>query len=134
MVIAFVTTYLAFGTRTTNAAMFQLHKELEEAAQISGASRLLSFRAIVIPLILPAMLNVFIWVVAQSMRELSAALMLRTSRSVVISTLIWEFWSEDSEITSAAVLGVMMILMLLVITVVGFLLIERSQTLRSLKG
>ena len=130
LLIAYVTTYLAFGTRTTNAAMFQLHKELEEAAQVSGASRFRCFRSIVIPLILPAFLNVFIWVAAHSMRELSAALMLRTSKSGVISTMIWEFWAEDSEMNRAAVLGVIMILILLVFTLVGFLLIESGQTLR----
>ena len=130
LVIAFVTTYLAFGTRTTNAAMFQLHKELEEAAQVSGASRLRTFRSIVIPLILPALLNVFIWVAAHSMRELSAALMLRTSRSVVISTVIWGFWAEDSEMNRAAALGVIMIVILLILTVIGFFVVESGQTLR----
>ena len=131
LVIAFVTTYIAFGTRTTNAAMFQLHQELEEAARVSGASRVRAFQEIVIPLIVPAMLNVTIWVAAHSMRELSAALMLRTSQSVVISTLIWEFWAEDSETTGAAVLGIVMILMLLLLTVVGIVVFERTSTVRS---
>ena len=131
LVIAFVTTYIAFGTRTTNAAMFQLHQELEEAARVSGASRVRAFREIIIPLIVPAMLNVTIWVAAHSMRELSAALMLKTSKSVVISTLIWEFWAEDSETTGAAVLGIVMILMLLLLTVVGIVVFERTSTVRS---
>lgn len=126
LVIAYITAYLAFSTRTTNAAIFQLHKELEEAAHISGASRLYTLRAIVIPIIRPAILNVLIWVAAHSMRELSAAMMLRSSKSVVMSTLIWEFWSEDSEPTAAAVLGVILILMLLVLTI-GFSLIQRTR-------
>jgi len=131
LVIAFVTTYIAFGTRTTNAAMFQLHQELEEAARVSGASRLRAFKEIIIPLIVPAMLNVTIWVAAHSMRELSAALMLRTSKSVVISTLIWEFWAEDSATTEAAVLGIVMILILLLLTVVGIIVFERTSRVRS---
>ena len=77
------------------------------------------------------MLNVTIWVAAHSMRELSAALMLKTSQSVVISTLIWEFWAEDSETTGAAVLGVVMILMLLLLTVIGIVVFERTSTARS---
>ena len=60
--------------------MFQLHQELEEAARVSGASRVRAFQEIIIPLIVPAMLNVTIWVAAHSMRELSAALMLKTSQ------------------------------------------------------
>lgn len=124
LIIAYITMYLAYGTRTTNAAMFQLHKELEEAAQVSGASQLYSLRAIVIPIIRPAILNVFIWVAAHSMRELSAAVILRSSNAVVISTRIWEYWSEDAEPTAAAVLGVILILILLIFTI-GFAFIQR---------
>lgn len=125
LIIAYVTTYLAFGTRTTNAAMFQLHKELEEAAHISGASRLQTLRTIVMPIIRPATLNVFVWVAAHSMRELSAAMMLRSSKSMVMSSLIWEFWSEDAELSKASLLGVMLILMLFILTI-GFLLVQRT--------
>ena len=82
--ISFITTFVALGTRTTNAAMFQLHSELEEAAWISGAPLLRTFKEIVVPLIFPAMLNVAIWVAALSMRELWAALMLRSSDSLVV--------------------------------------------------
>ena len=134
LVIAFITTFIAFGTRTTNAAMFQLHKELEEAAWIGGASRLRAFQVIVVPLIFPAMLNVIIWVSALSMRELSAALMLRSEDSLVISTIIWEFWAEDSQPENAAVLGVVMIMILLVLTGIGLYLYERSPTVRSPKS
>jgi len=35
-----MTQYLAFATRTTNAGLLQIHKEMEEAALVSGASRL----------------------------------------------------------------------------------------------
>jgi iron(III) transport system permease protein len=126
LVIAFITTYIAFGTRTTNAAMFQLHRELEEAAWVGGASNLRAFKEIVVPLIFPAMLNVIIWVAALSMRELSAALMLRSADNMVISTIIWDFWAEDAQPSNAAVLGVVMILILLVFTGIGLYLYERS--------
>ena len=133
LVIAFITTFIAFGTRTTNAAMFQLHSELEEAAWISGAPLLRTFKEIVVPLIFPAMLNVAIWVAALSMRELSAALMLRSSDSLVVSTIIWEFWAEDSVPSHAAVLGVVTILILLVFTGIGLYLYDRTLTVRSPK-
>jgi len=38
IVVAYVTTYLTYGTRLLNSTMFQIHKELEEVAQVSGAS------------------------------------------------------------------------------------------------
>lgn len=38
LLIAYITTRLPFGTRTMNAALLQIHKELEEASYASGAS------------------------------------------------------------------------------------------------
>jgi len=76
------------------------------------------------------MLNVAIWVASLSMRELSAALMLRSSDSLVVSTIIWEFGAEDSVPSHAAVLGVVTILILLVFTGIGLYLVERTLTVR----
>ena len=38
IVLAHVTAFLAFGTRTMNGALIQIHRELENAAIASGAS------------------------------------------------------------------------------------------------
>src|SRR5215475_761332 len=37
--IAFTVSFMAYGTRSMNAALPQIHKELEEAARISGADQ-----------------------------------------------------------------------------------------------
>ena len=36
--IAFTVSFMAYGTRSMNASLLQIHKDLEEAAQISGAN------------------------------------------------------------------------------------------------
>ena len=38
--LALITQYVAFASRTTNAAITQIHRELEEAGEVSGARRL----------------------------------------------------------------------------------------------
>ena len=43
LLIAYVTSRISFGTRVMNAAMTQLHKELEEASYASGGSWLRTF-------------------------------------------------------------------------------------------
>jgi hypothetical protein len=59
--------------------------------------------------------------------------MLRSSDSLVVSTIIWEFWAEDSVPSHAAVLGVVTILILLVFTGIGLYLYDRTLTVRSPK-
>src|SRR5690606_15705749 len=73
--IAYLTIYLSFGSRTLNGVVLQLHPELEEAARINGAGWFRLMRRIIVPLALPALGAVWIWVFAHCVRELTAALM-----------------------------------------------------------
>ena len=54
IVIAVTTRYLAFGSRAMHGAVLQLHRDLEEAAQVGGVSWLNAMRYIVLPLLLPS--------------------------------------------------------------------------------
>jgi iron(III) transport system permease protein len=107
LVLAYVTHYMPFGTRTTNGVIVQIHKELEEAAWVSGASFLMSLVRIVIPIMIPALVSVWIWVAAHVIRELSAALLLMSYNNVVLSTLLWGYW-ENGKIPVAATVGVVL--------------------------
>ena len=53
IVLAYVVNYLPIGTRFTNAAVVQVHKELEEAAWGSGAGFWTTLRFVWFPLLLP---------------------------------------------------------------------------------
>jgi len=116
--LAFVIRYLPFSSRTIGAAVIQIHKELEESAQICRASEMKSFFKITLPLIAPALVNVWIWVSMQSVRALSAALMLYSSKNEVLSTRIWEIWYEG-DIAKVSALAVMMIAVLLMVSLIG---------------
>lgn len=58
LVIAYVTAYLPFGTRVANGAYLQLHRELEEAAAMSGANWWQTMRHVLLPLIAPALVGI----------------------------------------------------------------------------
>lgn len=118
LVVGMVTTYLAFGTRTTNAALLQVHGELEEAAHVSGSSPVRALGRIVLPLTLPAFVNGWIWVAVHSMRELSLPLMLYSDNTAVISSKLWFMWG-DGAVGQAAALGVCLLLALTVVTLLG---------------
>jgi iron(III) transport system permease protein len=125
ILVAFVTKYLPFSTRTLSAGIIQIHKELEEAARVSGALPITVLRKIIIPLLLPTMAGVAIWVAVHAMRELSMALMLNSTANNVISFLIWSHW-EAGELRHAATLGVVLIAIMLLMTFVGRYLATRG--------
>ena len=64
--------------------------------------------------VLPALVAVWVWVVAHAMRELSTALMLQGRDNVVLSTLLWDYWSGGVPNKAAAV-GVWLIAALVLI-------------------
>lgn len=111
LVIAYVTKYMPYGIRTTAASMVQIHRELEEAAQMSGASWLQTFRKVVIPLLLPAMISGWIYVAIISTRELSTSILLYTSSSIVLSIAIFDLL-ENGQYSSLCALAVMMMVAL----------------------
>lgn len=116
--IACTTKYLAYGSRTMKSAIMQIHPELEEASQVLGLPWWRTFVSIILPLMAPTFVNGWIWVAVHAMRELSAAMMLYTPDSVVLSTLIWSLW-ETGRTAEASALGVILILMLIGVTWFG---------------
>jgi iron(III) transport system permease protein len=128
IVVAYTTQYLSYGSRATNSALLQLHPELEEAGRMSGGSGLSVARRITLPLLTPALLAVWIWVVAHSLRELSAALMLQGRSNSVLPTLLWDYWS-GGELNKAASVGVWLGLALLACVVIWQWLQKRISTI-----
>lgn len=108
IVLGLVTQYLAFATRTTNAGLLQIHQELEEAAAVSGATRLRTIWKITSPLLMPSLVAGWIWVVAHSLRTFSVPLVLASENNEVLSVWIWIYW-QAGRIPEAAAIGVMLI-------------------------
>lgn len=109
IVIGVVGQYLAFATRTTNAAIIQIHKEMEEAGYMSGASRLMTLARVTVPLIVPALMAGWVWVAAHAVRTFSLPQMLHTSQNEVLVWRLWYYW-ELGQFPTAAALGVMLFL------------------------
>jgi iron(III) transport system permease protein len=117
LVIAYVTVYLSFTSRTASATLIQLHPELEEAARTSGATPAYAVRRIVLPLMLPALVGAWVWVVAHVMRELSTALLLQGDSNATVSVQLWSYWS-GGEPNKAAAVGVWLVVAMTVVTIV----------------
>lgn len=117
LIIAYITKYLPYGMRTNSSAMVQIHRELEEAGQMSGASWWTTFTRVTLPLLRPGLLAGWIYIFVVSIRELSASILLASSQSTVLSILIFDLF-ESGKQTAVAAIGVMMIAGLIVVVAI----------------
>ncbi len=118
--LAHAIAYLAFGSRALNAAMIQIHRELEEAGRLAGLTAIGTLRKVVLPLVLPAVLSSWFWIALLSYREVTMALMLYVQGNDVLSTTIWSLWRRGHSGEVAALGTVLVALLLALIFVVSF--------------
>jgi iron(III) transport system permease protein len=116
--LAHVSLFIAYGTRTTNGAMFQLHRELEEASAMSGVGWITTFRHVVIPLLLPSLVAGWLWIAIHSGRELTVALLLQSSDNRIISAYVWQqFFNGRLDLAASA--GVLLVGIIIILVVVA---------------
>ena len=114
LLIAFATRFFPYGMRAASGSLLQLRRELEEAAEVSGANWLTRFRAIVLPLVRPGLLAGAIYIVIVSVRELSSAALLTSPKAPVLAVLLLEF-QEAGNYAAVAALSVALVVALAVL-------------------
>lgn len=125
--LALITQYIAFATRTTNAAVMQINKELEEAGEVSGANRVRVLWQITLPLIRPAFVAAWIWVAAHAVRAFSIPLLLSSRDSRPLGVMLWHYWDVEGNQPAAAALGVMLIVLLTIISFSGRVFVSTAR-------
>ena len=110
-----MTLCLPYGMRFASSGITQIHRELEEAASVSGATLGQIFLRVLFPLILPFLLAAWIYVFVLSVRELGASVFLVGPGTSVLGTVSLTMWEEGGSYGAVAALGVLQILPLLVI-------------------
>ncbi|MGY8937928.1 MAG: ABC transporter permease [Alphaproteobacteria bacterium] len=111
--IAMGTRMLAYCTRTMNATSLQIQFELDEAAYVSGVSKLDTFRRIFLPLMAPAIFYSALMVGMIAARDLTLPLVMNTGNSEVVSTLIFNLQTNGEQNAAAAVAIYMIIVLVL---------------------
>jgi iron(III) transport system permease protein len=117
--IAYLTRYLPYGMRYVSVSMTQISRELEESAEVSGATWWQTFRRIVLPLAAPGLIAGWLFIVAVSLRELSSSLLLYSPGNEVLSVRIWQLY-QSGQLPELAALGVLMMAGLTVLTALAF--------------
>jgi iron(III) transport system permease protein len=115
LLVAYVTLYLPYGMRFASSGIAQIHRELEEAAQVSGAGVGQIFGRILLPLLAPVLLAGWIYVFVLAVRELGASIFLVGPGTHVLGTISLTMWEEGGSYGAVAALGVLQIIPLIVI-------------------
>lgn len=100
--------YLPFATRTMQAAQLQIHRELEEAATMSGAGWLATYRRVLLPLLATPFLYGWLWVATHSLRDVTIPLLLLSVDNTVIASLLWEYWGWGKTPEASAIAVVLL--------------------------
>lgn len=94
--IVYVITRISFATRAINAALLQIHKELEEAAHTAGLSAVRTSWRILVPLLRPTLMAVWIWSAILVYRELTVAVFLVGHDNLTLPAVIWSYWQSGA--------------------------------------
>jgi iron(III) transport system permease protein len=109
LVLAFLSRFLAYGTRLMHSAQVQIHRELEEAAVTSGVPYLRAFLAINLRLMLPAFMNGWLWVLTHAARDFTTPLMVASASSLMASNIIFGRYADGKFPESAAMMVVLVL-------------------------
>jgi iron(III) transport system permease protein len=111
LVLVYVVARLSYGTRMTNSALIQIHKELDEAAQVGGAGTAGVLRSVLVPLLAPSMLYAWIWIALLTYRELTLPVVLSSGDNLPFSVLVWSYAQSSSYGRASAAALIMLVLM-----------------------
>ncbi|QHW31866.1 iron ABC transporter permease [Paenibacillus rhizovicinus] len=114
LILITVVKELPFTVKAGSAAMMQIGPELEEAAQIGGASWFTRFRRILLPLNRKSLVSIFLLVFIGAMKEMELIIMLITPRTETLTTLTFYYAEKGYEQLTNVIL---MIIIAIVIAV-----------------
>lgn len=123
LVFAFLVKYIPYGMRFCYSGILAVHRELEECARTSGARMGRVLISIVLPLTLPAVIGIWLYVFLHAIRDLSLAILLSGPDNQVVSVVILDLW-ENGEVPQ---LGALSVVLAIAVTAFGILFMRFSQ-------
>jgi iron(III) transport system permease protein len=124
LIACYVFRYSPIGIRTTIALLQQIDRSMEEASQSLGASHFVTFRRVMLPLILPAFFAGLGVVFIRSMTAISATIFLVSINWTLITVKILENMTEVA-LGPAAAFSVFVIAVVVLVTGLLNLLLQR---------
>ena len=115
LILVVVGKQIPYTARSGISSMHQVAGELEEAAQIQGASWFHRFRTIIWPLTRGGFVAGFLLVVITTMRELSLFILLMTPQNQVLTTLTFNFFEIGARQLSYALMTLLVVLIFVIL-------------------
>ena len=109
LLLAFITIEFPAAFQQLASVVRSIDPELEDAGRILGATRLRALRELAVPLLRSGMLATWCFIFIGAIREISAAILLFTAGTQVVSVLIYDL-NESGEVGSIAVLGLLLMI------------------------
>lgn len=118
LLIAYVSKYMPICMRACSASLKQVHKELEDASQVSGANWWYGFSRVLLPLIMPGLFVGWVYVLTLSFKVLSLPVLLGHAGTEVIPVLIFDLY-EGGQYTRLNALGIVVVVLVTLISLVA---------------
>lgn len=118
ILVAYLAHYLFYAFRNITASLIQIHPSLEEAAQISGASRTRTFRDVIVPLVRPGLIAGWALVFMPTVRELTMSILLYGPNTPTIGVAVYEL-QEAGYFHIAAALSCTIVVVLFVVNLLA---------------
>jgi iron(III) transport system permease protein len=108
LMIAMVIKSMPFGTQMIKSVLLQLGQDLEEASKVCGGTWLDTFRRVVLPLTMPALITVGLVGFISAARDISTVVLLGSAQSRTLSLLMLDF-AAGAEFEKATVVAVIIV-------------------------
>ncbi len=96
LLIGYITRFLPYGLRTMTSTIVQLHDDLQQASMVCGASFLVTFRRILLPLLRPGFIAGWIILATIYLREFSMSVFLYSPGSEPLGPLLYHFYVDGN--------------------------------------
>jgi iron(III) transport system permease protein len=108
LMIAMVIKSMPFGTQMIKSVLLQLGNDLEEASKVCGGTWIDTFRRVIFPLTMPALITVGLVGFISAARDISTVVLLGSGRSRTLSLLMLDF-AAGAEFEKATVVAVIVV-------------------------
>ena len=110
--VALVIVRMSYGSRMLSGALIQIHRELEEVAQVCGAPTGQVILRVLLPLMAPALWFTWLWTALLTCRELAVVMFLTNADNLTLPMVVWSHFSGGEQ-GAAAALSLLLILLML---------------------
>jgi iron(III) transport system permease protein len=118
LAIAYVTYFLPYANRSLGSTLIQVDRDLEDAARVCGASNISVMWRITAPLIRPAIVGTWVFLLLAVVRESTISLLLYSPNSIVLSVTSWNYLF-DGQFNQASVVALLQTAIILTVLLVA---------------